>query len=628
MGLAVLTAGLGLIGLPRPGAAAGAIAGWGVDGCTTVAPSDAEFPGYVRLLEGSGVRWVRERDLGKRVPDGEYDETKVRRLRALKQAGFLVTAFAAPRRRLPVGAGDALPRDLLAVFREGRSLGRDFAGLVDAWELPGEPDVGFCPDLPERNAAYQKALYLGIKQGALERGARPPVLMGALALPPGPWLARAAANGLLDYTDGDNFHFYGRSGDLTGVIRAHRAFAAEWRRSGLPVWITECGLNSVRPDAPFDPARRALQAEFILSTARQARNAEVAVFMPFVLAHGDDPYALTAGPDRPFPAWSAYGALSRREAWPSRTEPFPAGTPNSVVLQWSPDNATVIPHKVSGTYRFLSGGRPIRGELRLYNFGRTPARGTLRFGSTPRTLSSFPERRELLIPPESCLAVSGEFQPQGRGYFQDWPKAEFTSADGSVSPLSFGLEIAPQDADFSESPLRLESPPGAAPAYPAQDEFDVSRPCAPWVGINGVRVDSASPSGGRFTVARPAGASADDPLRPPMAAARCSGLPEEGFLILRSDDPGRAPPVRVDLIDSTGQRFTVWENLGRSYLGAPGDVWLNLRDFHVYFWGRCDEHPSFHAPAIREVQLRFYPGRQEAAVRLELLLAKPKAPGG
>lgn len=50
--------------------------------------------------------------------------------------------------------------------------------------------------------------------------------MGALGMPPGPWLERAAANGLLEYTDAYNFHFYGHGADLAGVIAAHRAAIA------------------------------------------------------------------------------------------------------------------------------------------------------------------------------------------------------------------------------------------------------------------------------------------------------------------------------------------------------------------------------------------------------------------
>jgi hypothetical protein len=92
-----------------------------------------------------------------------------------------------------------------------------------------------------------------------------------------------------------------------------------------------------------------------------------------------------------------------------------------------------------------------------------------------------------------------------------------------------------------------------------------------------------------------------------MAIARVSGLPPRGFLRLQLDRPmGSDFRVRVDLVDRHGQRFTVWENLGASYFGPNDDVWLNLEDFHIYFWGRCSEHPVFRPQDVEEIRLRLY----------------------
>jgi hypothetical protein len=383
-----------------------------------------------------------------------------------RAAGFRVVAFAdlGP---LPVTQpGDALPEDLLAVFNSAKAMQMTYGGNVDAWEIGGEPDVGYCTDLPDRYAAYEKAVYLGIKAGeqtrktvgsgqkAEDRGQRsdgsgqqlgiadgrsqptahrPLILMGALALPPGPWLERAARNGLLDYTDAYNFHFYGDAADLKGVIRAHQAFAAQWvdlhnrtvierdpqgdwiavsapaapnPSSGtahspsplapnpsptapgswplaaalLPLWITECGMNAVVPGDFLNPERRQLQTEFTVSTARQALAAEnVAVFMPFILVGKGIPQALTLSPDQPLPAWTAYAGFTTRHPFPSRVLALPPRDPNPVVVQWLPDNRTTIPHKVAGTYRF-AGSQSIRGVLRIYNFSDKPVSGKLEAG--------------------------------------------------------------------------------------------------------------------------------------------------------------------------------------------------------------------------------------------------------
>jgi hypothetical protein len=239
--------------------------------------------------------------------------------------------------------------------------------------------------------------------------------MGALGLPPGPWLERAAANGLLDYTDAYNFHFYGHAKDLGGVIAAHRAASRRLsaKREGrsakseaasakgqvhgaegsdalrlplgtlptsateLPMWITECGLDAVPGDDFLNPARRQLQAEFTVETARQALAAEdVAVFMPFILAHQDDPYAMTLSADRPLPAWDAYAKFTRENPWPERPLAREPHEPNPIVVQWLSDNRTCLPRKVGGTYRFRA-NESIKGELRVYSFGEQAVRGRL-----------------------------------------------------------------------------------------------------------------------------------------------------------------------------------------------------------------------------------------------------------
>ena len=175
------------------------------------------------------------------------------------------------------------------------------------------------------------------------------------------------------------------------------------------------------------------------------------------------------------------------------------------------------------------------------------------------------------------------------------------------------------------------------------DEFTVTSTSGPWTGINGlVVVGRSTPrpaagarmAGGEAAEAvDPAGdaveeltvsavAAGGDPLRPAMAVAGVNALPARGFLRLQLDRPmGPDFKVRVDLVDRSGQRFTIWENLGASYFGPSDDVWLNLEDFHVYFWGRCRQDPAFRAQEVDEILLRFECARanEPHVVRLSLL---------
>ena len=153
------------------------------------------------------------------------------------------------------GGGQRHPLDLREVYERGRRLGAAYGDLVDVWEIENEPDIDFVVENPETHAAFQKAVYLGLKSGvriayqaglslefktgsdsgwlarkqgrsALDlklppsaRSAPSRVVMAPLALPPGPYLERLWANGLASYTDGFNFHFYGYAEDFTGVYR-------------------------------------------------------------------------------------------------------------------------------------------------------------------------------------------------------------------------------------------------------------------------------------------------------------------------------------------------------------------------------------------------------------------------
>jgi hypothetical protein len=406
--------------LPSSTPAAPLKAGWGVDAGISWAVSKESISEWLALLRQSGVRILRERDTGGHAFNpAERDYRPA--YRQAKEAGFMVVAFGRETAKLPgVNKRWGLSDDLAAVFAEGRRIGRDYAAFVDVWELHNEPDLGYVPDLPERYVTHAKALYLGLKAGAREAGYDTPVIMGALGLPPSPWWERAVRNGMLDYADAYNFHYYGEPQDLTSVIEAHRQamrvsirekfklkkvgrpadrhapgaslsgkikFKGVDRQRMLPIWITECGINAVVPGDFFNAERRAFQAHFTIETAKQALAApDVAVFMPFILVHKGDPHAMVVAENvAPLPAWDAYAKFTRENPWPERPLFAPAGERASpVVLQWLPAEGTAT-HKVAGTYRVGDGG-VVKGEMRVFNFGDAEVAGELGVG-TPRSLS-------------------------------------------------------------------------------------------------------------------------------------------------------------------------------------------------------------------------------------------------
>jgi hypothetical protein len=584
-----------------------------VDAGVSWAVKAQAMPEWLALLRKSGVRTLRER--GSWGGSEEISLEMKTRYATIKQAGFNIVAFAGtPSSVKPVFSGNQLPEDLRAVYAAGFKQGRELAELVSAWELTGEPDVGYCRDLPDRLVAYNKAMYLGLKNGAASafqarlskktkwkdsmetvsgvsdlklasstHNVREPiVLMGALALPPGPWWERAVKNGLLDYTDAYNFHYYGNAEDLPSVIAAHRAAQRAAMRSSLsykfkpavrpsdrsgyrpsavfrpppfrslPMWITECGLNAMVPGDFYNEERRALQAEFTISTARQALVAPaVAVFMPFILVHKGDPYAMMVAENvYPFPAWEAYAKFTRDNPWPQRKLFAAAGEKASpVVLQWLPAEGT-LSHKVAGTYR-VRAGQAISGEMRVYNFsdrevvGRLelkPETGKLKAEGDRRAESKVqsPESRAesgrsleaamvagearapgaqrkaegvkdgaqvssfslqdltpgapLRVPPGGMVSVPVVYTPeQATGYFRDRVTTRFREESGRTSQVVFGVERVPVESDFSLTPLALTRIAGQPLAVPLNKWNTEGTAQGPWRLFNGIEAKSDEP---------------------------------------------------------------------------------------------------------------------------------------
>ena len=652
--------------------------GWGIDACLSCHVPAGEVPGYLQLLRGSDIRWLRERGIASPISraqklksrngemegplfafqpfcvsgSGERSATAEQRVwRAERRAGFRVVAFASSFRPLPLDDSvDQLPEDLLAVYWAFRETAIQTAGEVDAWEMVGEPETFFCRDLPDRVAAFQKAVYLALtsardtppseEEGSLKRGdgeterapspARqsapqvPVVLMGALAFPPGPWLEAAAANGLFDYTDAINLHHYGFAKDLGDVIAAHRAVASRWTNGrSLPVWVTEAGLNNIPKRDWRNATARAAQADYLIECATQAIQQGVAVFMPFILVHRGDPFAMTEAANDVHPAWERYRDFTREHALnPAGPVAAPPPAPNPVVLQWLPDSMTCTPSKTSRSYWFESDGdgawSELEGELRVYNFSATPVRvRVVAAGEIDPRLSlawggGQPDE-VVTLAPLSRRVLPVKIGLTGNAYLRAELQFRAETLDAkdrglATSPLAFAVETMPTD-ELPHRELRLAPgpPPETFPYVGGTAPFVTTSRSASCRGLNGVTVVEDDGAGSlTFDVKE----SNEDALTPPQAIFSLpDGLPPAtaGFLRLRATDGrGRPAYLRVDLVDVDGQRFSIVEGLGRNPLVDSGDtVLLGYNDFHRWVFGNCRPGVGFDPRRIRGLQLRF-----------------------
>jgi hypothetical protein len=618
-------------------------AGWGVDGGISTHASAEQVDDYIRLVRTAKIAYVRERDV-QRIDAENWKSGRLAVFRKLSDAGFRIVAFIDFPQLRPIQVRNQLKEDLLEVYKAAYDLSKQAGGLVAAWEMVGEPDTFYCRDLPERVAAYQKAVYLGLKDGNAAAG----VLMGALGNGPTPWLSRAAANGLYDYTDGLNIHFYGVASDLPDVIRAQRLAAARYTLRPLPLWITECGMNAAPAANPGDPHARELQRKFTVDTARTALKEGAAIFMPYILVgrrwEGE---SLTKSPGEPYPAWTAYADFVN--AHPLRDVPaldVPAD-PSRIVLQWLPDRGESTPQKVAGSYWFRGGAMkplPVTGAILAYNFSSRSAEGNLRIDAPSRLSLEVDGRRtsaawtkKIRIAPNGVTRIPIRVAVAPGRYFRGDIRAVFDAGKKSASRLVFGFETEPSPALLRRVfPLVGErSKEDAFSWIWAPEPFQVTSQEGPWLGLNGVKVTGGgtakeSLSQPRvFEIVNPP----RDPRVPPMAVTRVAGLPDsaDGFLRLSSADVDKAAVgIRVDLVDKHGQRFSISENFGRNrFRYRDGDdVYLAYRDFHIYQWGRCAENPGFHPADVREIQLRFFPSAPRASTKVSLDVVAPGPQSG
>ncbi|HEY0967252.1 MAG TPA: hypothetical protein VGD88_07685 [Opitutaceae bacterium] len=293
----------------------------------------ADIPG---LLGGASWRlppgeWIRLREMAPPGTPSSGEETGLGLLQGMGLRVSVLQRWPADSWKSGVGtgAGVRLPLDLREAFAQSRQLAAAYGKIVDAWEIDNEPDLGFVPDSAESYTAFLKASYLGFKAGMAEaqnnaaepgnapnpdpqRSQRAPlVLMGALGLPPGPWLERFAANDGFAYTDGYNYHYYGYAEDFTGVYGQHeaafhelgvrsleqRAHSSKLIAKSYPIFLSEIGYGMLGKRARDTKEGRLRQWRWFKTVGEQVTalhiEAPMAFLLPPYLEHDANEFGLT-----------------------------------------------------------------------------------------------------------------------------------------------------------------------------------------------------------------------------------------------------------------------------------------------------------------------------------------------
>jgi len=302
----------------------------------------------------------------------------------------------------------------------------------------------------DRLAAFQKAVYLGSRRrggNAVDPGADGPD--GRSGAASRAWLERAARNGLLDYTDAYNFHFYGFAEDLNGVIRPIGVLSNDGHAPDGRARLRSRLDHRMRPEcvelAIFSIPHGDTPSRVHVATARQARVAKMWPSSSLHLVHEGDPYALTLAPDRPLPAWTVYsdyagGTLSRRDRSSTRRE-------RRIRLSCSGCRSAHRDSAQGFRQLPLLGAGADAGTMRIYNFGPQPTHGHLEAGALPHVALSSPMlsvvapkdnapglTRLVLIQTRDCAdgksGRPGHAHPLTPVYFRDfWNAASATSEE-------------------------------------------------------------------------------------------------------------------------------------------------------------------------------------------------------
>lgn len=229
---------------------------------------------FAKIIRMAGIPCVRERFSWSEVaqqPDkyvwGKYQATAD----AFSAEGVEVDQIwhDSPEWSRP-GSEGRCPDDLRTVYRFTKDAAAHFAPQIQSWEVWNEPDISFWPQLGDRFAGFQKAAYLGLKDG----NPKAVVLNGAICIGVTDFVRNVFESGITDYFDAFNWHIYAPPTAYAKTMKDHLDLLARYGADKRPVWLTECGIRLVGAEGEdkrflsMDDQRK--QAQFIPQAAALA----------------------------------------------------------------------------------------------------------------------------------------------------------------------------------------------------------------------------------------------------------------------------------------------------------------------------------------------------------------------
>lgn len=277
----------------------------------------AKIEPLAKMVRMAGIPWLRERyHCGQQDATGKTDWGKYQTvLDALHAEGIHVCDVwhDSPLWMHPTRTSDPYPDDLRDIYRFTKGLSAHFASQVQAWEVWNEPDFGFWLQGGDTFAAYQKAAYLGLKDG------NPNVLVlnGSICGGVTSFVHNVYESGMGQYYDIFDWHTYSSPSEYVGQLMDHYKAMRQDGVASRPAWLTECGIHLQGTEGEgsriLNDERQRLQCQFVpraVSSALASGTQRYFYFvLPDYLENGTQFGALR--PDMtPYPSFAALSAAA------------------------------------------------------------------------------------------------------------------------------------------------------------------------------------------------------------------------------------------------------------------------------------------------------------------------------
>jgi len=222
-----------------------------------------------RMMRQAGIGAVRDRMNWSQIQPSRHRQEWKRFeevARATTQTGMeIVQVFHdSPSWTRPGGSSETnhqAPLDDTAIFEFGQAYAKRLGKTVRSIEYWNEQNSGFFNGYPFQYASGLKAFSEGIK--SIDPGIR--VLIGAAAGQPGLFFEETYFNGVANFFDTRNLHYYGEIDELDKFLDLHvTPMERNAGMTGRPGWITETGYSLHRDRHGNWEAAERKQAEYLV----------------------------------------------------------------------------------------------------------------------------------------------------------------------------------------------------------------------------------------------------------------------------------------------------------------------------------------------------------------------------